>query len=300
MRAGISARVGYACITRDVEDTALKSCILKNASEEKLTALIANNLKALENMLAYNYENDIRLFRISSELIPFGSSPVNTLSWGERFEKQWDVLGAQIKKYAIRVSMHPGQYTVLNSPDGGVTERAVADLLYHQKVLDLLGTESESKIVLHIGGVYGDKKSALQRFCESWKRLPDSLLRRIVLENDERSYTIAEVLELCTTLGVPAIFDNLHNSINPAGNSASEKHWIELCRKTWKEEDGRQKIHYAQQSPGGRVGAHSDTIDTEKFLRFYEDLSHKDTDIMLEVKDKNLSALKCIKAIEEL
>lgn len=151
--------IGYACLTIGVPNTNLKSCTAKNANEEKLLELISHNLNSLENIIEYNIKNNIKLFRISSDLIPFGSSPINTLSWWEIFSSQFSEIGKKIKTSGMRVSMHPGQYTVLNSPNIEVVDRAIDDLNYHTKVLDSIGVGSEHKIVLHIGGVYNDKKA---------------------------------------------------------------------------------------------------------------------------------------------
>ena len=96
--------------------------------------------------------------------------------------------------------------------------------------------------------------------------------------------------------GAPVIYDNLHNAINTSDVTKDDAYWIELTRKTWKVEDGRQKIHYSQQSPMNRIGAHTQTIAIDPFLDFYHQVSREDLDIMLEVKDKNLSAVKCIVA----
>lgn len=120
--------------------------------------MTTHNLAALERMIDYNRKNDIKLFRISSDLIPFGSSPINALAWPE-IRKTFDRIGAKIRKNGIRVSLHPGQYTVLNSPTEDVGERAIADLIYHDKILAALGTDTTNKIVLHVGGIYGDKRS---------------------------------------------------------------------------------------------------------------------------------------------
>jgi UV DNA damage endonuclease len=116
----------------------------------------------------------------------------------------------------------------------------------------------------------------------------------LVLENDDRSYNIEEVLEIAARLGVPVIFDNLHHAINPPARKMSDAYWIEQCRTTWLSDDGRQKIHYSQQNPLKKPGSHSDTIYISEFMDFYDSLDREDLDIMLEVKDKNLSALKCI------
>lgn len=291
--------IGYACLTIGIQNTNLKSSIAKNINEEKLLDLISHNLNSLENIIDYNIENEINLFRISSDLIPFGSSPINTISWDNIFLSKFNEIGEKIKKSAMRVSMHPGQYTVLNSPNIDVVNRAVEDLNYHTKVLDSLGVGSEHKIVLHIGGVYDDKNQAMERFISNYSLLSNNVKERLVIENDDKSYNINEVLEIGKTLNIPVIFDNLHNQINPYDEEKSDKYWISKCKETWKEKDGYQKIHYSQQNSLKKLGSHSNTIRIKEFINFYESLDREDLDIMLEVKDKNLSAVKCINAVSK-
>ncbi|MGE5678137.1 MAG: UV DNA damage repair endonuclease UvsE [Pseudomonadota bacterium] len=287
--------IGYACKLMGVPGTRLKGMVLKKADEKLIAGTIAYNLSTLGNMLDYNMSKDIRLFRISSDIIPFGSHAVNTLEWWKDFEMELAGLGSRIKSSGMRVSMHPGQYTVLNSPDEAVVDRCLADLVYHTRFLDALGVDSSNKIILHVGGLYGDRDSALKRFESNWQGLPDQVKRRLVVENDEKCFNISEVLQLGSRLGIPVVYDNLHSSINPpATGNVDHAGWIRSCRQTWKPEDGRQKIHYSQQSEKGQRGAHSDTIHIRQFMHFYNDIRELDPDIMLEVKDKNISALKCI------
>ena len=285
--------IGYACLNIGTPNTNIRSVMQRNATPEKLTEVTAHNLEALEKMVDYNIANDIRLYRISSDLIPFGLSPVNALDWPEIHKETFDRIGAKIRKNGIRVSLHPGQYTVLNSPTEDVGERAIADLIYHDKILAALGTDTTNKIVLHVGGIYGDKKEAIERFEQNFRRLPETVQNRLILENDDRLYNIEEVLELAHRLQIPAVYDNLHHAINPPASGGADPYWIAEAKKTWKMTDGNQKIHYSQQAPGKRPGAHTDTIDLETFLTFHDQLEDKQIDIMLEVKDKNLSAIKC-------
>ena len=285
--------IGYACLNIGTPNTNIRSIMQRNATPEKLTEVTAHNLEALEKMVDYNIANDIRLYRISSDLIPFGSSPVNALDWPEIHKEAFERVGAKIRKSGMRVSLHPGQYTVLNSPTEDVGERAIADLIYHDKILAALGTDTTNKIVLHVGGIYGDKKEAIERFEQNFRRLPETVQNRLILENDDRLYNIEEVLELAHRLQIPAVYDNLHHAINPPASGGADPYWIAEAKKTWKMTDGNQKIHYSQQAPGKRPGAHTDTIDLETFLTFHDQLEDKQIDIMLEVKDKNLSAIKC-------
>lgn len=286
--------IGYACLTIGVLGTNLKSCVLRNVNEEKLLDLISRNLNSLENIIDYNIKNNIKLFRISSDLIPFGSNPVNNISWWGVFSEKFQKIGAKIKENGMRVSMHPGQYTVLNSPSLDVVNRAIDDLKYHTRVLDSLGVGKEHKIVLHIGGIYNDKNQAINRFIDNYNNLEESIKQRLVIENDDKSYNINDVLEIGTKLNIPVIFDNLHNYINSSEEEKSPIDWINECKKTWKTKDGYQKIHYSQQNIIKKPGSHSKSININKFIGFYECLGRNDIDIMLEVKDKNLSAVKCI------
>lgn len=289
--------IGYPCITVGVEGTKQKICRKSNATGDHLTALIKHNLDALKNIIEFNGKHNIHLFRISSDIIPFASDKeVNTLDWSNQFPEQFKEIGKLIKKYEIRVSMHPGQYTVLNSPDEGVVKRAIADLEYHALFLDSLGVDASSKLILHVGGVYGEKERAMDRFVEVYKTLSDRIKDRLVVENDDRSYTIEEVLSISERTGAPAVYDNLHNAINTSDPDKSDTYWINRVKHTWKEKDGRQKTHYSQQQIGNRTGSHSKYIRIDEFMKYYDEVKDLDIDIMLEVKDKNLSAVKCVLA----
>jgi UV DNA damage endonuclease len=160
--------------------------------------------------------------------------------------------------------------------------------------LDSLKVGLEHKVVLHIGGVYNDKQQAIKRFITNYHRLDNEIKDRLVLENDDKSYNICDVLEIASIINTPVIYDNLHNEINSCDRQKSHAYWINECRKTWKERDGKQKIHYSQQDTQKKTGSHSNSIRINKFMDFYDGLESKDIDIMLEVKDKNLSAVKCI------
>lgn len=289
--------IGYACLALGVPGGEMKNCILKNASEERLLSLIQHNLGALNTLIDYNIRNGIKVFRISSGLIPFGSSLAAELPWQDLCADLLSTIGCKIREAGMRVSMHPGQYTVLNSPNLEVAERAVKDLQYHAKVLDSLQLGPEHKIVLHLGGVYGDKRQAIHGFVSRYEDLSTAVRNRLVLENDDRLFNIEDVLKTALTAGIPVVYDNLHNAINPADESCTDLDWIIKCGETWTREDGSQKIHYSQQHPGKRSGAHSDFIEIDPFLEFYNLLPKTDIDIMLEVKDKNVSALKCLNSV---
>lgn len=301
--------IGYASKTLAVPEARMQSVVQRLATPERLAQVIDGNLRALDAALDYQAKNGIRLFRISSDVIPFGSSPVNALDWVRDFEPQLAALGRKARRHRIRLSMHPGQYTVLNSPDADVVDHAKLDLAYHAAFLDALEMDATAKIVLHVGGAYGDKPRALERFASAYGALPSAVRRRLVIENDDRLFTAQDVLALSRTTGAPVVFDILHHELNHEPDAPDWRTLLDEAAATWGLEDGVQKMHYAQQAPGRRLGSHTDTIALEPFLAFYRELAeHRGTaggagrgmpDIMLEVKDKNLSALKCILCTSE-
>ncbi len=289
--------IGFACLVIGDINTSLSHCRLKNAGQNNLRKIAFANLSALEAMVDYNIKQGISLFRISSDIIPFASHPEMEFDWQHEFGQLFDRIGRKIKSAGLRVSMHPGQYTVLNSPRPGIAEKAAADLQYHAAFLDSLSAGRESKIILHIGGVYDDKNKAAASFIENFNRLPLPIQSRLVIENDDKNYSAEDVLEISQVTGIPMVFDNLHHLLNPSRNNLSQFEWIELCSATWKAADGKPKIHYSQAKDGGSRGAHSNTINAREFVEFYNGLPDKTIDIMLEVKDKNLSAIKCMNAV---
>lgn len=293
-------RIGYACLTVGVNYLdSYRTCTIKKYSRELIAEIIEHNLNVLAEVLKYNVKNNIKMFRISSDIIPLASHSINDFNWQEEFKEKLFEIGNYIKENDLRVSMHPGQYTVLNSTNEDVVTRAILDLEYHCNFLDSLNVDSTHKIILHIGGVYDNKELAMKRFEENFLKLNNNIKARLVIENDDKLYNINDVLNISKNTSIPVVFDNLHHQINHS-NLYSEVEWIKLCAKTWKSKDGNVKVHYSNQNPSKRVGAHSEFIYIEQFLAFYNDVKALNLDIMLEVKDKNLSAIKCINCIFDI
>lgn len=285
--------IGYVSIVMAKSGLTMKSCILKNANEKRLIELIKHNIDMLNKILDYNYQNNIFLFRISSGFIPFASHPINKIDWCKIFKKDFLALGEKARNYNIRLSMHPGQYTILSSPNSEIVKKSIWDLKYQTKVLDCMGLNSTHKIILHVGGKYEGKKESIERFINEYKKLPKNVKNRLVVENDDTNYTAKDILYISKRTGAPVLFDYFHHLLNYEGNLNTSE-ILKACGKTWKKErDGNQKIHYSQQAQNKKMGSHSLMIEIPKFLEFYKILP-KNIDIMLEVKDKDISALKCI------
>ncbi|QUH27002.1 UV DNA damage repair endonuclease UvsE [Serpentinicella alkaliphila] len=289
-------KIGYACISLGVNYKTNRRFILKNFTVDKFLETSRSNLLDLNKILKYNIDNRIYLFRISSDIIPFGSHEINTINWTKAFKDELLEIEKFIKNNSIRVSMHPGQYTVLNSPDQQTVIKSIKDIEYHCTFLDSLNVDYSCKIIIHVGGVYNNKQESLMRFKQNFKLLSSSSKKRLVIENDERSYNISDVLQLSDSIGIPVIFDNLHHNLNPS-LSTNLTEILHKVSKTWSNLDGSMKLHYSDMAQNKKVGAHSDFVDTSNFIKFYNEVLSFSPDIMLEVKDKDLSAIKCINCV---
>jgi len=285
-------KIGYACVPLTINARTTRKLTLKKFSEEMFLEVLEQNIIDLKRILENNEKYNIKLFRISSDIVPLGSHNINEIKWQEHFQDELNEVGKFIKDHGMRVSMHPGQYTVLNAQKEEIVVSAVKDLMYHASFIDSLGVDLSNKIILHIGGGYGDKIAARDRFIENFKRLPDSVKNRLVIENDEKTFNIEDVLFVSREINIPVIFDNLHHQCNHE-SEMTIKEIMNQVAKTWKSEDGPIKTHYSQQNDDKKVGAHSNTIIVKDFLEYYDQVKEFNTDIMLEVKDKDISAIKC-------
>ncbi|MGH9374299.1 MAG: UV DNA damage repair endonuclease UvsE [Vicinamibacterales bacterium] len=283
-------RLGYVATALSIDATTSRTCRLRNATPLRLRDLIDANLCALDDIIRFNERERIRLYRISSGLIPFGSHAVNTVRWWEEFADRFREIGRRIRAAGMRVSMHPGQYTLLNSPDPAITAASRADLDYHARVLDLLDVLPEGKLVLHVGGLYGNRPEAIERFIQQVKGLPEHVRRRLVVENDDRLFTTFDVLDVSERTGVPVVFDWLHYQANPGRGLPRDL--IAMCFSTWSAAHGFPKVHISSQAADAPVGAHADWVSPNDVLRFMEEAPRVPFDCMLEAKEKDRALLR--------
>jgi UV DNA damage endonuclease len=289
-------RLGYACVNTGLP-TASRTVRLANATPERLRALIAGNLDALEAILRWNAEHDVSVFRLTSDLIPFGSHPANALPWWRDFAGRFEQLGSLLAASAARISMHPGQYTVLSSEQPSVVSRAIAELDYQARLLTSLALDASHKIVLHVGSGAGDPEAAATRFAAGFARLSDDARARLVIEHDER-WTLEGVLALAAPLALPVVFDAFHHTLAPSFERETVRDVTRRAGETWRPWDGRQEVHFSTQEPGKRPGAHARTLDLGAFARFAEAVSDLPLDCILEVKDKEQSLLRARDVLE--
>lgn len=289
-------KIGYPCINRSLECRGNRTFRLASYSTDRMAGTVASNLDCLDRILDFNRVHGILFFRITSDLIPFASHPVCTFPWEIRFRKSFARIGDFIRQNRMRISMHPDQFTLINSIREDVYRRSVAELDYHCRVLDLMGLDSTAKIQIHVGGVYGDQPSGIQRFARRYQDLDERIRRRLVIENDDRLYKLSDCLEIHRLTGVPVLFDVFHHRLNNRGEPVSI--CLEKSAETWGQKDGLLMVDYSSSKPGARTGSHAMSIDIDDFIAFIKGSDPVDFDLMLEIKDKEVSALKAVEFLK--
>ena len=302
-------RMGYACINMQLSSQ--KPRIYTGRSMIKRTFLSKgidyasqlglDNCKDLLEIIKWNNENGFNFFRITSNLFPWSSE--YKLSDMPDYDEICDIL-SKAGRYAIdndiRITSHPGPFNVLTSPHEHVVDNCINDLSIHGEVFDLMGLSRTpyNKINIHIGGAYGDKVSAMERFCENFHRLPESVKTRLTVENDDKAtmYSVTDLYEgVYCKIGIPIVFDYHHHRFCDGG--LSEEDALEVAISTW----GNivPVVHYSesrnieQEDDKIRPQAHSD------YVRDYIDTYGNRVDIMVEAKHKELAVLK-YKEIHEI
>lgn len=289
-------KIGYPCINTSIQRHHTSTFRLASYSEMRLIQTVRDNLAHLEKILKFNVENRLLFFRISSDLVPFASHPICKFNWVCHFKSEFEQLGEYIKANNIRISMHPDQFVILNSSNEKVTENSINELKYHCSILDAMDLDQTAKVQIHVGGVYGDKPRAIKKFIECYSTLSEAIKKRIAIENDDHLFNLKDCLEIHQQTGIPIIFDIFHHEcFNYSKESIIQA--IKKASLTWKVKDGLPMLDYSTQSKGERKGKHAATLDPLLFCNFIMEIQRFDFDVMLEIKDKEKSALAALKLL---
>lgn len=283
-------RLGYPCINRGIGCSAGRTFRLAGYSPERLRTVVKENLSCLERIVEFNRREELLFFRISSDTVPFASHPVCEVDWAREFSTELAALGEMITRAGMRISMHPDQFVLINAEKRDIVDASIRELAYHAAFLDGLGLPQDARIQIHVGGVYNDRKAALHRFVEEYHSLPEAIRRRLAVENDDRRFTVRDCLWIHEHTGIPVICDNLHHSLLNHGESL--RRVMEAAARTWSIATGPPMVDYSSQYPGGRPGRHVEHLDAGDFAFFLEETQGLDFDLMLEVKDKEKSAME--------
>ena len=292
-------KIGYPCINTSIQRYHTSTFRLASYSEMRLIQTIRDNLAHLEKILKFNVENRLLFFRISSDLVPFASHPVCKFNWIDHFKSEFKQMGEYVKANNIRISMHPDQFVILNSSNEKVTNNSINELKYHCNILDAMDLDQTAKVQIHVGGVYGDKPRAIKKFIECYSTLTEAIKKKIAIENDDHLFNLKDCLEIHQQTGIPIIFDNFHHEcFNYSKESIIQA--IKKASLTWKVKDGLPMLDYSSQSKGERKGKHAATLDPLLFCNFIMETQRLDFDVMLEIKDKEKSALAALKLLAKI
>jgi UV DNA damage endonuclease len=269
------------------------------------------SLEALHGVLDYLERRDIRMYRMTASLAPYATHPDLPAFRGqvEACRDELAAVGARARARGLRLSTHPGQYIVLNSEEAAVREGAVRDLELQAQLLDAMGLGREAVVVLHVGGAAGGVQAGLDRFEAGLERLSDAARDRLVIENDDRSFALCDVMALHERTGLRVVWDILHHHCHDP-HDVPDREALELALSTWPA-GVRPKIHYStpktameerKRKVGRRVErswvlpqlrAHADMIDPIGFEHFVRETARDlELDVMLEAKAKDLALLR--------
>lgn len=298
----MSTQFGYACINMTLQETKKVQCnrgMIKRTFMSKgikyASELALSNVRALREVIKWNNENGVKVYRMTSCLFPWISEydMFDLPDIDDIYEVMQDA-GNIATKANQRLSFHPGPFNVLASPNKNVVIKTIKELDDHSTQMDLMGlpVSPMAKINIHVGGAYGEHDKSLKRFCKNFKLLKPNTQARITVENDDKAnlYSTKMLVEgISNRIGVPVVFDSHHHELGPQDLDYHDAFY--LARQTWHERSAKQQCHHSnsrknyEDSSVNRV-AHSDWYYTP-FENFNESV-----DVVLECKKKERALFK--------
>jgi UV DNA damage repair endonuclease len=288
----------------------------REVAEERLWDIMVHNIAAYKKLIEYvgSLPPQLRMVRLGSDVLPVYTQRDWAYYWQQPdvvayCEREFAKVGDTARLLDVRLSMHPGQFTVLASDNPEIVDRSIEEFEYHTDVIRYMGygkTFQDFKCNVHISGRNGPAgiKAAL-------KRLSTEARNTITIENDENKWGIADSLELADDL---ALVLDVHHTWCREGEYLSPKS-DEFKRMIDSWRGVRPAIHYSYSRdtalPEGfahntmpnfpalleaghkkaKLRAHSDWYPNpavnEYALSFLEH-----ADIMCESKMKNLASIK--------
>ena len=293
-------RLGLCCIFRDepikfrtTTATAIKR-LPRREGRKKLAGLCAANAAALMSAVRYCSEHGIGCFRVNSQILPLKTHPevgyaLQELPHGQRIIEQFQECSKFAKKTGLRITFHPDQFVVLNSPKPDVVTQSIQEIEYQTEVAQWIGADV---INIHAGGAYGDKSAALERFAKNLARMSKAARKFLTVENDDKVYTPADLLPICMAEGVPLVYDVHHHRCNPDGMSVEQATRKALA--TW----NREPLFHISSPITGWDGPnperHHDFIDATDFPKCWR---RKKITVEIEAKAKEVAVKKLLREL---
>lgn len=268
------------------------------AAIRKLERVAEENLVNTLRLLKHNRAHDIHLYRCSSKLIPLATHE-SLQDWDPfiALKDAFLAIGDYAKKNGMRLSFHPDHFTVLSTPRPEVLRNSIKDLDHHVRMLEAMGLDARAKNNIHVGGAYGNKQVAGERFIQQFSELSDRIKQRITLENDDKTFNAIETLEICERLGQPMVLDIHHQWVNNEGEEPASL-WPRIL-KTWDTPNGQAdaraddplppKIHVSSPKSEKDIRGHADDVEVLPLLSFLREIAPitDKLDVMIEAKKKD-------------
>lgn len=267
------------------------------------------SLAYLRDILEYLNQQDIRFYRLAGQLAPYATHPTLSQFHHQIAECSTElaVVGDLARNYRIRLTLHPGHFIQLSSPDAERVARSQWELASQAMLLDAMGLGPDAVIVIHVGGRYEDRAAARTRFVNAFTALPEAVRARLALENDDRLYDLTDTLWIHRRTEIRLVLDTLHHRCVDR-QRIPQAEALALALATWPAAQ-RPKIHVSssrtelrhlrrngQWHPQAPLpNQHSDFINPFEvidLLRSAQAAGLRPFDIMLEAKAKDLALLR--------
>lgn len=293
-------------------DRTARLATVRERGIDYIRGLYHDNMRDLLVILRWNVEHGIVFYRVSSGIAPHITNDAllemsSSTTWYKSLAYRLDCSAARavrdyVAEHKLRLTFHAEPYVVLSTADPTVRMRSQRDIYYHYKLMKVLGLGPESCVIVHGGGVYDDKLAAMERWRKCYLELPVAVRSRIVLENDERRFSIEDVLEISEAIaeqqshrgGTPngGAYENIENNDKSRSGLAIvfDIFHYECCNRvrveaglpplpapetylpriiaSWHRAHGtdlgpaRVKMHISNQRPDAPLGAHADYVES--------------------------------------
>jgi UV DNA damage endonuclease len=295
-------RLGLCCLFRDhpvkfVSTTATAvGKMMRPDALVKLSRLCKANAEALLAALQFCTDNGIGCFRINSQILPLKTHPtcgyqMENLPEGDEIVRRFMDCGRFARENDVRTCFHPDQFVVVNSPRPEVVESSVRELEYQGEIAEWVGADV---INVHGGGAYGDKQKALADFARNLNLLSPRVRSRLTVENDDKTYTPADLMPVCRAESIPLIYDVHHHRCNPDGLSVEQA--TRQALRTWNREPMFHISSPIAGWKGPKPSRHHDFIDMEDFPACWR---RKKITVEVEAKAKEVAVLRLLAGLKE-
>ena len=288
----------------------------RDVAEQRLYDLMVHNIAAFYKLVTYvgSLPEQQRMVRLSSDVLPVYTEPTWSYFWKSNdvrqyAEREFAKVGELARAHNVRLSMHPGQFTVLASDNPDIVERSIEEFEYHVDCIRWMGygkSFQDFKCNVHISGRQGP--AGIKHVVE--QRLSPEARNTITIENDENSWGIDASLELQDTCAL--VLDIHHHWVHSAGEyiQPTDDRYLRIM-DSWR--GVRPVIHYSvsredylvdhdpnvlpdyqalleQGYKKAKLRAHSEYMWNNAVNEWAS--SFRDTaDIMVEAKMKNLASI---------